>query len=177
MACLGPALSGQAQSNQIECGSKTNAVKAATNSGRGTNAVYNFPADGSGHLDPVPLLTTTVKVGGGRPSCLIAHFSAMAQPLDNQIVFQVRLDGVPMEGHMSNFVGILGPVVTDPEETDLNQLRMVSYNFFKEVHPGEHTVEVFFAACCSGAPPPVGTFANALNPVLTLEFTAAGGDA
>jgi hypothetical protein len=45
--------------------------------------------------------------------------------------------------------GFRYPVVFDPEETDQNLPRMVSYNFFAEVLPGPHHVEVLYAGCCS----------------------------
>ena len=44
---------------------------------------------------------------------------------------------------------------------------MAAYTFFKQVQPGDHTVEVLFAACCS--PINLGpTYVDAA--VLTLEF-------
>jgi hypothetical protein len=133
-----------------------------------TYSVFNYPADGQGHFDT--LIRTTVTVGGGRqPSCLVATFSTQAYPLDNSIIFQVRVDGVPMEGHMNGAGNIAAPLVWSPEETDLNNPRMVSYTFFKKVTPGVHRVEVLFAGCCSAAAP-VGPAAYAGSPVLTLQY-------
>jgi hypothetical protein len=164
---------GRASHSQIECESKAQRVKAVTSPDyHFTTAVFNFPSDGIGHFDPVPLLSTTIEVGRPGPSCLIAHFSAMGDPLDNHVVFQVRVDGVPMQGHLSGFVGIATPVVSDPEETDMNLPRMVAYNFFAEVQPGVHTVDVVFAGCCSAAPPPGVTVAQVGSPVLTLEYSS-----
>ena len=165
----------RASTNQIECDSKSKHVKAVTSPDyHFTTAVFNFPSDGIGHFDPVPLLSTTIQVGKPGPSCLIAHFSAMGAPLDNHVVFQVRVDGVPMQGHLTGFVGIATPAVLDPEETDMNLPRMVSYNFFAEVQPGAHTVDVLFAGCCSAAPPPGVTMAQVGSPVLTLEYVGVG---
>ena len=96
-------------------------------------------------------MTTTVSVEGEGLSCLVAHFSTMAYPLDNPDGVQVRVDGQPMKGHLSSVAGVPTPAVFDPEETDLNLPRMVSYTFFKQVSPGIHQVEVRFAGCCSGA--------------------------
>jgi hypothetical protein len=59
--------------------------------------------------------------------------------------------------------------VFDPEETDQNLPRMVSYTFFDQVGPGAHQVEVLFAGCCSGAPPQ-GVAAWAGSPVLALHY-------
>jgi hypothetical protein len=164
-------VSGRPMQNQLECTSKSKSVKAVTSPDyHFTTAVYNFPADGVGHFDSVPLLSTTVEVGGGKPSCLIAHFSAVAAPNDNHVMFQVRVDGVPMRGHLSGTGGIATPFVSDPEETDMNLPRMVAYNFFTEVRPGLHTVDVLFAGCCSAAPPPDVVVAAVGSPVLTLEY-------
>lgn len=44
------------------------------------------------------------------------------------------------------------PVVFDPEETNLDVSRMVSYTFFARVGPGAHTVRVRFAGCCGLTP-------------------------
>jgi hypothetical protein len=133
-----------------------------------TYSTFNFPADGLGHFDT--LMSTTVHVGGApRSSCLIATFSTQAYPLDNSIVFQVRVDGEAMNGHMGGAGSVSAPVVFDPEETDLNNPRMLSYTFFKRVRPGTHTVDVQFAGCCSGAPVPGAVAAYAGSPVLTLH--------
>lgn len=164
-------VSGRPTQNQIECTSKSKHVKAVTSPDyHFTTAIYNFPSDGAGHFDAVPLLTTTVEVAGGKPSCLIAHFSAVAAPNDNHVMFQVRVDGVPMHGHLTGSGGLPTPVVSDPEETDMNLPRMVAYNFFAEVRPGIHTVDVLFAGCCSAAPPPGAVVAAVGSPVLTLEY-------
>src|SRR5262245_22078785 len=82
-----------------ECESLAYKVKTVSPGGTffPTNSVFNYPADGVGHFDT--LMSTAVTVGGGHtPSCLIATFSTQAYPLDNSIVFQVRVDGAPMEG-------------------------------------------------------------------------------
>src|SRR5262249_16117710 len=114
------------------------------------------------------LMSTTVTVGGRLPSCLVANFSSQAYPQDNSIIYQVRVDGVPMNGHMNGSGDIASPIVWDPEETDLNNPRMVSYTFFKKVRPGTHTVDVLFAGCCSAAPPS-GPAAYTGSPVLILH--------
>ena len=151
------------------CASAAARVKiAALQDYQPTYSTFNFPADGQGHFDS--LMTTTVSVGGEGRSCLVAHFSTMAYPLDNAIVFQVRVDGQPMKGHLSSVAGVPTPAVFDPEETDLNLPRMVSYTFFKQVSPGIHQVEVRFAGCCSGAPPAGQIAAYAGSPVLALHY-------
>ncbi|MGH3146613.1 MAG: hypothetical protein ACRDTR_12510 [Rubrobacter sp.] len=160
-----PTFAGRAADNQTECESKARTIKGVTAPGAATTVTFNANPE---HFDPTPLLSTKINVAGRKPSCLIAHFSAMAQPQDNAVVFQVRVDGVPMQGHAAGVLGIPIPVVYDPEETNLNLKRMVSYNFFAEVGPGEHTVEVLFAGCCSANQNASGAAVE--SPVLTLEY-------
>jgi hypothetical protein len=177
--------SGQANNpnTQIECESRSTHVKAAASAARSTAVTYN-----SNPLvfDPVPLVSTKIRVGGERQrNCLVAHFSAMVGPMDNHIVFQARVDGVPMTGHLPEFVGILVPVVVEPDFSDAVfaalgsggvpfadvPQRMVAYNFFRTVKPGEHTVEVLFAGCCSSNPLGSGAVVN--RATLILEFRGA----
>lgn len=109
-------------------------------------ATVDFSGSG-GQLDS--LLSTEVTVRGREPSCLLIHFSALAVPQDNHIVFQVLVDGVPAPGQNSfpTFPGI--PVVFDPEESDQNNGRMVAHSFVVPVAPGLRRVELKFAGCCS----------------------------
>ena len=152
----------------VECGSMAGRVRiAALQDYQPTYSTFNYPPDGQGHFDS--LMTTAISVGGQGRSCLVAHFSTMAYPLDNAIVFQVRVDGKPMKGHLSSVANVPTPAVFDPEETDLNLPRMVSYTFFDQVSPGPHQVEVRFAGCCSAAPPG-GVAAWAGSPVLSLHY-------
>lgn len=169
VSLLWPSFAGRAADNQIECESKSKNVKGVTAPGtRGTAVAFGTNPN---NFDPTPLLSTKITVGGRRSSCLIAHFSAMAQPQDNQAVFQVRVDGVPMQGHAAGLLGVPVPVVYDPDESAaMGPPRMVAYNFFTEVEPGEHTVEVLFAGCCSSDPNGSGVVVE--SPVLTLEYAS-----
>ena len=163
-----PTFDGQAANQQVECDSKAKNVKAITAAGVRTTAV-SLTANPN-LFDPVPLLSTKITVGGRKPSCLMASFSAMALPQDNWVVFQVRVDGVPMRGHAAGLGGVTEPVVFDPDEGGANGVfRMVAYNFFTVVEPGEHTVEVVYAGCCSSEP--LGSGAAVESPVLKLEYT------
>lgn len=159
---------------QSSCTSLSNAVKGVTDPAVRTTAVaFNSnPA----RFDPVPLLDTTITVGGTIASCLMAHFSAEARPLDNWVVFQVTVDGAPMQGHAALLAG-LPPVVFDPDETQLGDsfngigpYRMVAYDFFANVRPGPHRIQVWFAGCCSANIN--GSGAHVQSPVLTLEYRA-----
>lgn len=152
----------QASHNEIECDGAAGRTKSVAAFGHSTPSSYNTPLDGVGHFDPTPLLSTTVTTT--QPGCLVASFSAVARPLDNHAVFQVRLDGAPMIGHIPGFVGVATPVVVDPEETDQNNLRMVAANVFARVTPGTHRVDVLYSGCCGGGG------ANVDSAVLVLHY-------
>jgi hypothetical protein len=160
-----------AKGQQIVCNSKSDTTKiVALEENKGADAVFNFPNDGVGHFSSTPLLSAIIEVGGNQRSCVVARFSAEALPLDNHIVYQVRIDGVPMKGHLPGFVGIATPVIADAEETDLNLERIISHDFFAVVEPGRHRVEVLFAGCCSGAPPPNSLYSYSGANVLVLDY-------
>jgi len=116
-------------------------------------------------FDPVPLLSTTVDVSGAAGSCLVAHFSAMptasSTNVDDYVLFQVTVDGVPMMGHFPEPFLIPNPAVAVTPDVDTE---MSAYNFFATVSGGSHTVEVHFAGCCGGEG------ATVFAPVLTLEY-------
>lgn len=127
------------------------------------SAAFQFPP---GNLEP--LLSTTVTVGGKGESCLAAHLSAIARVTDNYIVFQVRVDGVPMEGHLSGAGGIATPLVVESKfSSEPDTERMVAANFFAKVTPGTHRIDVLVAAGSAINPteiPYVG------SPVLNLQY-------
>jgi|SRR5215831_5044168 len=150
---------------QIECANRAGGqFKAVALDGtRITTA--EFAASG-GQLDPAPLLEAEITGA----ECVVVHFSAQADPQDNFIVFQASIDDVPMEGH-AQFPYLTPapatPVVFDPEETNLNVSRMVSYNFFAKVGRGTHTVRIRFAGCCSGS---TGNGAVVRAAVMTVQY-------
>jgi hypothetical protein len=151
----------------LECGSEVTRIQSVNRPGY-ISTMVDYAASGGG-FDPTPLLQTKVDVSGDERSCLVVNFSTVAYPRDRFIVFQVQVDGVPMEGHLPGFAGFATPVVVDPDETDKKLPRMVAYTFFKEVKPGTHSVEVLFAGCCSASPPqPPSAFAG--SPVLAVHY-------
>ncbi len=161
-------LADEARAQQVECRSTASTVKAVT-------APDYHPVTTKFQLDTPnlqPLLTTTVFVTGLGASCIIAHFSAMARITDNYVVFQVRVDGEPMEGHLSGVPGVATPVIftaldDNVAEQFTDPTKVVAYNFFKRVRPGLHTIEVMVAAGSNidpANPPQIG------SPVLTLEY-------
>jgi len=140
-------LSAWAQSGP-ECQAMTLNTKAVALPGAKTlNPVTDFSGSG-GQLDPTPLLQTEIDVEPPtRAACVVVHFSVQADPQDNFIVFQASLDNVPMAGH-GQFL-FATPVVADPEETNLNNTRMLSDTFFAPVTAGRHVIRIRVASCCS----------------------------
>ena len=154
---------------QVECTSKADKVTAVTNP-NGHLITTKFQFD-----DPnLQTLLSTRITTSGPSSCVVAHLSGLARITDNYVVFQVRIDGVPMSGH--TFLPIVNtPVVfrsidANPQFEDeqfIDPIKVVSYNFFVEVPPGIHTVQVMGAAgsnVIAGFEPSLQAF------VLTLEY-------
>jgi hypothetical protein len=122
-------------------------------------------------FDPKPLISTTIVTTAPR-TCLFVDFSALVEPQDNHVMFQVRVNGAPMEGHAIfpySVPTVKAPVVWDPEETDKNLTRMVAYTFFDAVGPGNHTVDVRFAGCC-GLTGGVNVISLVRNSVLKVHY-------
>lgn len=179
ISLLSLSISKPVEAAQIECQSLSTKVKGVTNpDATQVTTLYqdnNFNPPQFGGFQT--LLSTQIVVGGPGGSCLIAHFSAEARPTDNYIMFQVAVDGVPMEGHSIIIPSIPVPVVQAIDETDVfdpnlfsedpNPPKMVAYNFFKRVTPGVHKVEVFVAA--GSAIDPAHT-PSVRIPTLTLEY-------
>ena len=154
---------------QVECSSKGDRVKGVTNpNGHLITTKFQFDVP-----NLQPLLSTTITTSGPT-SCVVAHLSGLARITDNYVVFQVRIDGVPMQGH-TFLPGVNTPIVFRTidanteyqDEQFIDPTKVVSYNFFDSVSPGEHTVEVMAAAgstIIAGFEPSVHAF------VLTLEY-------
>lgn len=158
----------EAGAQQVECRSLAPVVKAVTRPDYHA-VTTRFQLD-TPNLQP--LLSTSIVVTGATPSCLIAHFSALARITDNYVVFQVRVDGQPMRGHLSGLPGVPTPVMfTALDDNVAEQLtdptKVASFNFFQAVLPGRHTIEVLVAAGSNidaANPPQIG------SPVLTLQY-------
>ena len=117
------------------------------------------------------LMSATVTVSGKGASCLIADLSALTRITDNYVVYQVRVDGVPMEGQVGGWAGVADPVVPvlfdDEDEQFVDPFRILSYNFFQSVSPGPHLVEVMVAAGSNILP---GLEPQVVSPVLTIHY-------
>lgn len=153
----------------VECESVNLRVRTVVKNGVQQASVNFSPA---GQLDPNPILETQIQ--SFAKTCVVVHFSTQADPLDNFIVFQASIDNVPMSGH-AQFPYLspapTTPVVFDPEETNLNVSRILSYTFVATVGPGVHTVRIRFAGCCSAVVPvPVLNSAIVRNAVMAISF-------
>jgi len=156
-----------AVAQQVECSSPVRNVSAVTNpAGHVITTRYQFDTP-----NLQPLLTTTIEAGEG---CLVAHLSGQVRITDNYVVFQVRVDGVPLEGQLPLplfttpvvFVSIDSGTANDDEQF-IDPTKAVAYNFFTQVPRGSHIVEVL-AAAGSGIDP--ANPPSATHLVLTLEY-------
>ena len=135
-----------ARAQQVECSSAVRNVAAVTNpAGHVISTKYQFDTP-----NLQPLLSTTIESGDG---CLIAHLSGQVRITDNYVAFQVRVDGVPLEGQIPLptfttpvvFVTIDSGTANDDEQF-IDPTKPVSYNFFTMIPKGTHLVEVLGAA-------------------------------
>jgi hypothetical protein len=157
-----------ARAQHVECSSAVRNVAAVTNPA-GHVITTRYQSANPPNLQP--LLATTIESAGG---CLIAHLSGQVRITDNYVAFQVRVDGVPLEGQLPLplyttpvvFVAIDSSTANDDEQY-IDPTKVVSYNFFTRIPPGTHRVEVLGAAG-SGIDP--GNPPTATHLVLTLEY-------
>lgn len=172
---VGLATDASAQTGAARCAGTAQFVRAQSSGVRTTTVNFNTDAlgnpDPTGYFDPKPLIATSIATTADS-TCLVVHFSALAEPQDNHVMFQVRVDGKPMQGHAIfpySIPTVQAPVVWDPEETDQNLTRMVAYSFFAAVGAGTHKIDVRFAGCC-GLTGGVNVIALVRNAVLTLQY-------
>ncbi|MGH8614930.1 MAG: hypothetical protein ACREYF_23620 [Gammaproteobacteria bacterium] len=118
-----------------------------------------------GTFGATPLFKTTVSVSGTTKACVLATLSVNAEPNDNGMVFQVRIDGNPMSGHWNPVkvprlledlpfdfnvpIVWLPNVVYQPGLFEaIDPPHLAAYTFSASVAPGAHTIEVRVAGCC-----------------------------
>ncbi len=155
-----------ARAQQVQCSSIASKVTAVTNpAGHVIKKKYQFDAKMQ------TLLRTTITTEEG---CLIAHLSGQVRITDNYVAFQVRVDGVPLQGQVPLplyskpvvFVAIDSSTGNDDEQY-IDPSKAVAFNMFTRVPKGVHVVEVLGAAGSGIADdnPPTAT-----HLVLTLEY-------
>lgn len=154
------------RAQQVECSSIASKVTAVTNpAGHVIKKRYQFDAQMQ------TLLKTTITSEDG---CLIAHLSGQVRITDNYVAFQVRVDGVPLEGQEPLplytkpvvFVAIDSGTPNDDEQY-IDPTKAVAFNMFTRVPRGVHVVEVLGAA---GSGIDVANPPTATHLVLTLEY-------
>lgn len=135
----------------MPCTGELNAVTAVSlGQERRTTTVFNH---NGGTFDSSPLLSATINAKNS--SCVVVNFSANTYIADNSVMYQVRMDGVPMEGHLTSVLPAVGnsaqPIVLEGDEDGAatKTYRMSSYSFFGKASPGNHKIEVMVAGCCS----------------------------
>jgi hypothetical protein len=157
-----------ARAQQVECSSEVNNVTAVTNPA-GHIIKTKYQSKPPANLQP--LLATTIESEEG---CLVAHLSGQVRVTDNYVVFQVRVDGVPLEGQLPLplyttpvvFVAIDSGTANQDEQF-IDPSKVVSYNFFTRIPRGRHLVEVLGAA---GSGIDIDNRPTVSHLVLTLEY-------
>ena len=166
LVAVGATVTG-ARAQQIECSSPVRNVAAVTNPA-GHVITTKYQSD-TPNLQP--LLATTIESGQG---CLVAHLSGQVRITDNYVAFQVRVDGVPVEGQLPLplyttpvvFVAIDSSTANEDEQY-IDPTKVVSYNFFTTIPKGTHLVEVLGAA---GSGIDESNRPTVTHLVLTLEY-------
>jgi hypothetical protein len=135
----------------VTCNGDLNAVSAVSlGQDRRITTVFNH---NGGTFDAPPLLSTSIEMKNS--GCVVVHFSANTYVADNSVVYQVRMDGKPLEGHITGVLPAVGnsaqPIVLEADEDGhaTKAYRMSSFSFFGKATPGKHTIEVMVAGCCS----------------------------
>jgi hypothetical protein len=148
----------------VECAGTARQTKSITLAGGPTQISAIYPG--------MQLLMFT-NFSNTQPTCLVAHFSALSRITDNQVHYQVLLDGVPMQGHAPG----LGPSVVwnalddvllvDNHEQDSDPTKNTSFNFFQSLPAGNHNVRVLVSAGSNIDP---ANKPSTQSPVLTLVY-------
>jgi len=147
-----------AAAQQVECQGAVKNIAAVT---RPAGHVITTPFQG---VNLQPLLATTIQVEND--GCVVASLSGQVRITDNFVVFQVRVDGVPLQGH-APMPGTTTPVVfvaidastANDDEQIIDPTKAVAFNFFGRLRRGTHVVEVLGAAASAVATenPPTAT--------------------
>jgi hypothetical protein len=150
----------------VECAGSVRQSKSVTLTGSPTPITAIYPS--------LQFLLRT-SFSTATDTCLVAHFSALSRIADNQVYYQVLLDGVPMLGHAP----AAGPAIVynalddngivDNHEQDSDPVKDTSFNFFARLPAGNHEVRVFVAAG-SGIDFATPNLPTVQIPVLTLVF-------
>jgi hypothetical protein len=157
-----------ARAQQVSCTSPAGKVTAVTNP-----AGHTISAKYQDELQPMQSLLKT-RILATADGCLIAHLSGQVRITDNYVAFQVRVDGVPLEGQLLVppysrpivFVA-LDSNADNQDEQYIDPTKVVSFNMFTRLQSGVHVVEVLGAA---GSGIDTGNKPTVSRLVLTLEY-------
>ncbi len=148
----------------LECGGTVRQSKSVTLTGGPTAIAATYPA--------MQLLLRT-SISNTAETCLVAHLSALSRITDNQVYYQVSVDGVVMQGHVPS----AGPAIVynalddvtliDNHEQASDSVKDTSFNFFGRLLPGVHEVRVLVAA---GSAIDAGNPPTVQSPVLALVY-------
>ncbi|MEL6847214.1 MAG: hypothetical protein AAFP92_01795 [Bacteroidota bacterium] len=126
--CLIPNISiGQITEDTVQCNSHLNAISSIFVD---ETFIYSNQGATGTSIDPLwldePELTLDFTSAAG---CVKVDFSTMARVIDNHIVFQVQLDGIPMPGHGLGYLttNITDPIISERDEFD------ATFNFIKSL--------------------------------------------
>ena len=141
-----------ATERQSECYTSSQQVTGVATAARHV-ATVNFITTG-GHFHSAPLISATVQVT--QPgSCLVVQFQPKAHPDTGYLIYQVRVNGVPMDGQWENlFVRGAPPAFEQPgfgigrSGNPGNPQSLTTFPFLQIVGPGEYVVEVVYAVAC-----------------------------
>ena len=143
-----------ATDGQSECVTPAQKVTGVATTVRHVASV-NFITTG-GRFHPTPLISATVQVTEPG-SCLVVHFQPKAHPDTEYLVYQVRVNGVPMDGQWESlFVRGAPPAFEQPgfgidrSGNPGNPQSLTTFPFLQIVDPGKYVVEVLYAVVCIG---------------------------
>lgn len=140
-------LSWGAHTSQQVCHSATSQVTGVATAAWHL-ATVDFLATKSFHA--TPLITTTVEVTEPG-SCLVVQFAPRAHPGRFPLVYQIRVNGVPMPGQRRNLYVVGAPLAFEQPADNTGAgvvWPLANYVFLQVVNPGVHRVEVFYAVAC-----------------------------
>ena len=133
---------------QPECATTTQQVTGVATAARHVASVDFIATKGQFHSTPLISATVEVTEPGG---CLLVHFIPRAHPDLYPLVYQIRVNGVPMEGQRPRnlYVFRAPPAFEHPADTVAYVHPLITYTFVQRVGtPGTHVVEVLYAVAC-----------------------------
>ena len=118
-------------------------------------ATVNFITTG-GQFHATPLISATVEVTEPG-SCLVVQFQPKAHPDIDYLVYQMRVNRVPMDGQWDNLFVLGAPPAFEQPGFGVGRSAspqsLTTFPFLQIVDPGTYVVEVLYAVACIGGEP------------------------